>query len=156
MSNLQSAKEALRAELEHAREGLAYYQSRVEALQQTLSSLSSLDGKAAQSMEMPTRGRRRKNAASEETAKPAKAARSRKSRSDLPATGKEFWVGLITGEPQSSREILDAAVKSLGITPSGDDLKKLAQRQANALHMLVKAGAIADSGSGRDRRYLRQ
>lgn len=156
MSNLQSAKDALRAELEHAREGLSYYQSRVAALQETLASLNSLEGKAEQPAPGAGRGRRKKEAASEETVKPPKAGRQRKSRSDLPATGKEFWTGLITSEPQSAREILDAAVKALGISPSKDELKKLAQRQANALHMLVKAGAISDSGSGRDRRYLRQ
>ncbi|GIZ50086.1 hypothetical protein [Noviherbaspirillum aridicola] len=155
MSNLQSAKDALRAELEHAREGLAYYQSRVEALQQTLSSLNSLEGKGGQDA-APARGRRRKEAAANGAARPAKAGRAKKSQSDLPATGKEFWAGLVTSEPQSSREILNAAVKALGITPAGDDLKKLAQRQANALHMLVKAGAISDSGTGRDRRYLKQ
>lgn len=156
MSNLKSAKDALSAELEHAREGLAYYQARVEALQQTLASLSSLDGKVEQPAGMPGRGRRRKDVESDESSKPVKAGRGRKSRSDLPATGKEFWTGLITAEPQSAREILESAVRTLGITPSKDELKKLAQRQANALHMLVKAGAISDTGSGRDRRYLKQ
>lgn len=156
MSNLQSAKDALRAELEHAREGLAYYQSRVEALQQTLTSLSSLEGKGDRNVAVPSKGRRKKAAPVDEAAAPVKATRAKKQRSDLPATGKEFWTGLINGEPQSAREILDAAVKTLGISPSKDELKKLAQRQANALHMLVKAGAISDSGSGRDRRYLRQ
>jgi hypothetical protein len=151
MSNLQSAKNALLAELEHARQGLAFYQLQVEGLEHTLASLNTLNGDAAPS----GNGRRAKKKSASEEPKPQKPVRAKKQNSNLPATGKEFWTGLVTAEPQSSRQLLDAAVKALGITPSKDDLKKLAQRQANALHMLVKAKAISDSGSGRDRRYTR-
>lgn len=98
---------------------------------------------------------RGKGAAPEDAKASKPARRTRESKTSLPATGKEFWSGLLGAEPQSSKEILGAAVKALGISPSRDDLKKLAQRQANALHMLVKAKAISDSGTGRDRRYSR-
>lgn len=153
MSNLKSAKDALIAEIEHVRQGLEFYQSRIQALEQALATLSSLDGVETAG----AKGKRgRKSAVGEagDTAGPKKRA-SKRSDTSLPATGKEFWMGLITSEPQSAREVLEAAVKALGISPSKDELKKLAQRQANALHMLIKDKAISDTGTGRDRRFLR-
>lgn len=153
MSNLQSAKEAVLTELEQARQGVDFYQSRIAELEQVLASLEAIDGGE-------TAGPARKRAArsTQKAAKPAASTRrgaARKSASALPATSKEFWLNLVTGEPQTSRQILDAAVAALEINPSAADLKKLSQRQANALHMLVKDKSIADSGSGRQRTFTR-
>lgn len=147
MSNLESAKAAVLAELEHARQGLNHYAAQVEALEAALKALGSLkanDSSGVQRSKKPIRA-----------SKVEKGAPAKQSKAKLPSTGKEFWTGLITDEPQSARQLLDAAVKALGINPSKDELKKLAQRQANALHMLVKAKAISDTGAGRERRYLR-
>lgn len=151
MSNLRSARDSLAAELEHARQGLAFYDARVAALEETLATLENLNAEADLGGKAEGTPRRRGKQASAATP-----ARGRKQGGgSLPATGKEFWTSLVTNQPRSTREILDAAVQSLGIEPSRDELKKLAQRQANALHMLVKEKVISDTGSGRERRFYR-
>jgi hypothetical protein len=151
MSNLRSARDSLAAELEHARQGLAFYDARVAALEETLATLDNLNTESESDAGGKTRGKRRQSAGKA----PARTERGRKQSAGLPATGKEFWTSMVTNQPRSTGEILEAAVQSLGIDPSRDDLKKLAQRQANALHMLVKEKVIADSGSGRERRFFR-
>lgn len=152
MSNLQTAKSALMAEIEHAQQGLAHYEARILAIEQVLASLDALDG-ASPAASQGKRGRKPRQSADRGAAAPSKRGAATRSAGALPPTGKEFWVGLLASEPRSSKEILEAAVESLAIKPSKNDLKKLAQRQANALHLLVKAKAISDSGSGRQRRY---
>lgn len=147
MTNLESAKAAILAELDHARQGLNYYTAQVEVLETALAALSSVQTEGSKRAQ-PTRKRKL-------ASKVKKGAAAKPSNVKLPATGKEFWTSLITNEPQSARQLLDAAVKVLEINPSKDDLKKLAQRQANALHMLVKARTISDTGAGRNRRYLK-
>jgi hypothetical protein len=157
MSNLKSAKQAIQAELSHAREGAAFYQSRIVALEDALDKLDSVEtvnGKA------PKASRSKREAPAARHDKRGKVSRASAAGSatggsgKLPSTGKGFWPGLITAEPQSASDILDAAIKTLGISPSKDQLKKLVQRQTNALHQLVKSKAIADSGSGRERRFF--
>jgi hypothetical protein len=155
MSNLKSAKQAIRAELEHARKGAMFYQSRVDALEEALAKIDSVEG----SPDKSTNGSKSRHAAA-----PAK--RGRKPRiqprgngangASLPSTGKDFWPNLITAQPQSAKEILEAAIRALGISLSKDQLKKLSQRQTSALHNLVKAHAIGDSGHGRERRFFKR
>lgn len=153
MSNLRSARDSLAAELAHARQGLAFYDARVSALEETLATLDNLDSKA----DVDERPRRRQEQPQRAArgAGAARAGRERKQSGGLPATGKEFWTSLVTNQPRSTKEILEAAIQTLGVDPSRDDLKKLSQRQANALHMLVKEKVISDSGSGRERRFFR-
>lgn len=154
MSNIKSARDAIRAELNHAREGAAYYQSRVEALEEALAKIDDLEaagtpnGKSRPMAETGTKGKR---------GRPAKKSAPKENEEEkLPSTGKNFWPDLITQHPQSAPEILTAAIRSLGITPSKGQTKKLAQRQANALSLLTKSGAIASSGSGRERRFFKK
>lgn len=153
MSNLKAACEAIRSELERAKMGAAFYQARVNALEEALAKLEGMDW----APDGHSRKRRAGNATM--SGKPAKRLEkppttAQRNGSDLPSTGKNFWPDLITAEPQSAPEILNAAVKALGISPSKNQLKKLAQRQTNALHNLVKRAVIADSGSGRSRRFF--
>lgn len=151
MSNLKSAKQAIKAELEHARQGVMFYQSRVEALEEALEKIDSVEAV----------GEKGGNGKSQPAAKRAKPGRKPRAQATgngakLPFTGKDFWPSLITSQPQSAREILDAAVRTLGITPSKDQLKKLSQRQTSALHNLIKTNVIADSGAGRERRFFKR
>ncbi len=154
VSNLKSAKQAIKAELDHAREGLAFYQSRVEALQEALNTIDSVDTAGANGRKAPkaaveapaakqpkTRGKGRPKAVADEE--------------KLPSTGKEFWPNLITAQPRSAPEILRAAIDALGISPSKEQTKKLAQRQASALSILTKSGAVQSSGAGRERRFFK-
>ncbi len=152
MSNLGSAKSAIKAELQHAREGVAYYQSLVTALEEALVRLDSVGPESAKApgrksvVEKPVRGRRgrkpRVDVAGEQ-------------EGNLPGTRKEFWVDLIDSEPKSAVEVVNAAVRKLDFTPTRDQVKKLSQRATYALNTMVKSGEISDSGSGRARRFFR-
>lgn len=158
MSNIKAAQDAIKAELKHAREGLAFYQERVASLEDAL---ARLEGVEATSTAAPQR-RGRKPAEAAAAADKSKAPRAARksgrattSTEKLPATGKDFWPTLIDAQPKSVREIFDAAVAALGITPDKEQVKKLAQRQANALSILCKNGVIQRAGSGRDSRYFK-
>lgn len=157
MSNLVSAKQALRAELAHARQGAAYYQSLADTLEEALEKLEHVDQAAVPRK----RGRRPAAAAATAAAAETPARRGRKPGrrraardSGLPSTAKDFWPSLITDQPQSAGDILRAAVNKLGISPTEEQMKKLAQRATFALNNLVKKNAIEDSGSGRGRRFF--
>lgn len=155
MSNLVSAKAAIRAEIEHAKKGVAYYQSLVASLEEALAKLDSVAGEAAplpKGVPLKVRG---VNGA-RRGRKPGTAAGRKGRSSDLPFTGKDFWPSLITEQPQSAPEILQAAIEKLGISPTPEQKKKLSQRATFALNHLVKTRAIADEGSGRNRRFLRK
>lgn len=152
MSNLRSARDSLAAELAHARQGLAFYDARVAALEETLSTLDHLNAEGEVGETQARRGRQKRPEKSD--AMPKGGRGSRRS-GGLPATGKEFWTSMVTNQPRSTKEILEAAVQALGVDPSKEELKKLSQRQANALHLLVKEKVISDTGSGRNRRFLR-
>ncbi|MEN3295938.1 MAG: hypothetical protein V7642_5191 [Burkholderiales bacterium] len=157
MSNLKSARQAIKAELEHARKGAAFYQSRVEALEEALATIEGVEAVNEKTSAVSTKAAKSNTSAAR--AKPGRKARKQAAAGNgakLPSTGKDFWPNLITAQPQSAKEILDAAIRSLGIAPSKDQLKKLAQRQTSALHNLVKAHAIGDSGAGRERRFFRK
>lgn len=152
MSNLGSAKSAIKAELQHARKGVAYYQSLVAALEEALLRLDAVGPEAA-------KGPGRKAAGE----KAVRGRRGRKPRlevageqeGNLPGTRKEFWVDLIDSEPKSAVEIVQAAVRKLDFTPTKEQVKKLSQRATYALNTMVKSGEISDSGTGRARRFFR-
>lgn len=157
MSNLGSAKAAIKSELAHALEGVAYYQSLVTALEQALERLDSVGPGAAKvpggKLEMPvkTKGRRGR--------KPRAASGAGGSSSgggSLPSTAKSFWVDLVDTEPKSAVDVVHAAVKKLGFTPNEEQMKNLSQRATYALTTMVKSGEISDSGSGRARRFFRE
>lgn len=155
MSNISAAREAILAELSHARKGVEFYQTRVQALEETLSQLESVDStlnnvsildkrRPAESTGAKKRGRKKAGEAAQGRGK------------DLPSTGREFWIGLLTEQPQSARELLQSAAQALDVSASDPRMKKLAQRQTTALHNLIKNNAIADIGSGRERKFLRK
>ena len=168
MSNLESAKAALDAELSQARQGVAYYQSRIEALTAALAQLDTLLGGTGKMAAKPgpkgKRGRKPGKAATKAAAgkrgpKKAPAAKAGKRASasgdNLPFTGGDFWPNLVTSEPQSGADILHAAIANLGFTPTKQQVTKLTNRLTFALHALVKSGKIQDSGSGRERRFFK-
>lgn len=155
MSNLGSAKTAIKAELTHAREGVSYYQSLVDALEEALARLDSVSSDGAK---VPGR-----KPAPEAKGKATGKRRGRKPRvdkggeqeGDLPFTGKNFWTDVIDAQPKSAVDVVHAAVDKLGFRPTRDQVKKLSQRATYALNTLVKNGEISDSGSGRARRFFR-
>lgn len=157
MSNLKSAKQAIKAELEHARKGAMFYQSRVEALEEALAKIDSVETNGSTSSTVSKTGKTQASAGKVKRGRKARGAAGDRNGSDkLPSTGKDFWPNLITVQPQSAKEILNAAIKTLGISPSKEQLKKLSQRQTSALHNMIKSNAISDSGAGRDRRFFRK
>lgn len=159
MSNIKSAKQAIQAELDHAKQGAVFYQSRVEALEEALKKIYDIESSALPNGKPPkTGGPTGAPVARRKPGKPARKARGPAPRGEekLPSTGKNFWPDLITAHPQSAPEILTAAIKTLGISPSKEQSKKLAQRQASALSILTKTGAIDSSGSGRERRFFKK
>ncbi len=164
MSNIDAAKAALQAELSQAKQGLAYYQSQVSALEATLSQLGALGSVGAAKPAGAKRGRKPGKTVKAE--KPVKAARGRpakakkggraaKGPNDLPFTGGDYWPDLVGSEPQSASDILNASVSGLAFEPTKEQVKKLAQRMTFVLNSLVKAGKIKDSGSGRGRRFFK-
>lgn len=155
MSNLKSAELAIQAELDHAKQGLAYYQSKVEALEEALAKVHSVQTVMSEDSNVPRAAKARVSAPA-----PKSQAKRRSQptveNDKLPSTGKDFWPNLLTDDPQSPAEILSAAIKALGISPSADQTKKLSQRQANALSVMAKNGDINTVGDGRSRRYFRK
>ncbi|HYD60400.1 MAG TPA: hypothetical protein VEC35_08600 [Noviherbaspirillum sp.] len=75
-SNLASARQAIQAELSHARQGMAFYSARVDALETALSQLESVEGDDT----VPT-GRKRRSSAEGSIKKGSEAQRGRAARS---------------------------------------------------------------------------
>lgn len=158
MSNMQSAKAAILAELSSAKTGLTYYQSRVAALEKALTELENLDTFDTAASTTEKKGKKGGNAAV-----PVKAAKAAKKqgadeKSDarkLPSTGGDFWQNLVSEQPKSAGDVLQAALDSFGMELNKEQRKKIAQRMTFAINALVKAGKIRDSGSGRERRFFK-
>jgi hypothetical protein len=158
MSNIESARAAIEAELSHAKNGLDYYHSRIGALEKMLAQLSGFQGTATPPT-AASRGKRGRKplvlkAAQVEKAPKVKAARKSGS-SGLPFTGGDFWQNLVLDEPRSFPDILDAAISTLGIEPTKTQRQKLSGRMIFAINALVKTKKIRDSGSGRARRFFK-
>lgn len=159
MSNLESARAAIEAELSHAKKGLEYYHSRIGALENMLAQLAGFQG-AVLPPAAATRGKRgRKPGSTLKLAVSEKAPKAKAGRksgiSGLPFTGGDFWQNLVLDEPRSFPEILDAAIAALGISPSKTERQKLSGRMIFAINALVKTKKIRDSGSGRARRFFK-
>lgn len=187
-SNLKSAKQAIKAELSHAKQGIAYYTARVQALESTLHQLESVEDDVSTS----TRGEKPQANAKNIKATPAKRGRKPRGAADanggdqgssangtskqrnnkakrrpritggsndangLPSTGSDFWLSLVSNQPQSAVDIANAAGAALGIKPDQKkQIQKLKQRVSPALAGLVSTKKIKDSGSGRERRFFR-
>ncbi|NEX63048.1 hypothetical protein [Noviherbaspirillum galbum] len=175
MQSLTSAKEAIKAELAHVRQGAEYYMNLANALEEALEKLESVEGSGDDDRKGGQRGRRGTRSAktassstgaskrtvaaragrgaAKQAAKGAgRAAKSAGGR--LPKTGMDFWMKLLSQEPKSAGDILNAAISQLGLQPDGDQKKKLVQRQTYALNTLVKENKIGDEGSRRTRRFF--
>ena len=164
MSNLDSAKAAIEAELSHAKNGLHYYHSRIEAMEKMLAQLAGFQGSS-----LPPEGSRVKRGPKpgakaaaraeklEKTEKAPKKKAGRKSTgsSGLPFTGGDFWQNLVLTEPRSFPDILEAAIATLGFEPTKPQIQKLSGRMIFAINALVKTKQIKDSGSGRARRFFK-
>jgi len=159
MANLEAARAAIEAEIAHAKRGVAHFSSRIEALEKTLLHLAEVNGIGDGSRGRAKAGK----AAAQKTAKSskskalgaAKAVKSKRDGNGLPFTGGSFWTDLMSSQPQSASEILNAAIVKLGFTPNKEQLQKLTQRLTFALHALVKSKKIKDSGKGRERRFFK-
>lgn len=153
-SNLSTAKQAIQAEISHAKEGVAYYEKRVQVLTQALQQLEV----AANPDQLQTNKVSGKRAGSRKPGRPrlSNQVSPAKGRSQkLPATGDAYWSGFVKAEPQTAPEILKAAVATLGFTPASTDVKKLRNRMVFQLNSLVRTKKIADTGKGRDRKFFK-
>ncbi len=169
MSNLGSAKTAIEAELSQAKQGLAYYQSQVAALEGALAQLAVIAGGSDAAAESADQKRPRAvkaaKAVKAQRGRPAKAnkvktvksraVKSAKGANELPFTGGDYWPNLVSADPQSGADILRASVAGLGFSPTPEQVKKLQQRMTFVLNALVKDKTIQDSGSGRARRFFK-
>jgi hypothetical protein len=161
-SNLNAAKSALKAELAHVQAGLAYYQERVEALNDALHQLDTIDEEGdieLEKTEKKQRGRPRKaekaGGAAQTGKKAAKRGRQPKSASRLPSTGGDFFPRLVTDRKQTAPELLQSAAAQLPFTPNAKELSQLRSRMIAALSALLKAGQISSEGERRQRTYFR-
>ena len=171
ISNLKSARQAIEAELSHAKKGIAYYAARVEALESALHQLENVEGNGADKAKTPKaraggmklrRGRKASagngvhRAAANGAARQRRKAVRRGGTDSLPVTGGEFWFALVSDEPRSAVDISNAAISALGIKPEQKiQIQKLKQRVSPALATLVSTQKIKDSGSGRARRFFK-
>lgn len=182
-TNLKTARQAIEAELSHAKKGIAYYMSCVEALETALHQLESVEGEQPSTKGAPplastksekANGRKRgRKAHGAKTSASATASASPKGNGakrgpkpragslteagTLPPTGGDFWLNLVSDQPQSAVDISNAAISALGIEPDQKELiQKLKQRVSPALASLVSAQKIRDSGAGRERRFFKE
>jgi hypothetical protein len=148
-SNLRLARQAVAAELKLAKQGMDYYLSQVEALEQAL---AGLEGVGAEQREpAPRQNNKRANGGLRSQAESG----ARKAR-EFPTTGGDFWLTLITNQPRSAAEIANAAAASLGFAEERSHVRILKQRVSPALNALVDAQKIKDSGAGRERRFFKE
>lgn len=161
MSNISSAKSSLHAELAHVQSGLAYYQSRVEALSAALHQLDAIGDESDVDLEveqeMPLRkgrggGRGRRAGMAKKMARPARQARG---GSRLPATGGDFFPDLINEQKQSMSDLLHAAAAQLPFKATQEELTQLRSRLVAAVNHMLEAGTIRDEGKGRQRMYFK-
>lgn len=156
MSNLKSARQSIEAEIRHAEQGIAYYQSKVDALRAALEQLQSAEGETV----TPARRGRKTGSGAAKRGRKAKASASVKSGSSgrrgssLPRMTRDFWLGFISQEPRSAIEIINAAIASFDPALNADQSKKVKQRATQALQALLTSKQIKDVGSGRQRRYF--
>lgn len=151
MAKVQSAVKVIETELKEARRAVEFYEKRVAALEDVLSTVTNIESTVA-SGGAAKRAVAKKGPAPKVKKPAGKTARSSK----LPSTGKDFWPSLLTETPQSSVQIFKAATAALRIRPSAEDRKKLSQRMSNALSVLAKNGEINAEGGPRTRLYSRK
>ena len=162
MSNMTSLKSALDVEIKHAKEGIAFYSTRIATLEKMIQQLDQLDDATATGTDGKGAGKRkytRSAKAREVTAATNDGAASAtdggaRAKSKLPATTAAFWTSLLSETPISNKDIIKAAVAALKIRPTPADMKKLKQRLANAITIMTKDGSMMSDGTGRARRFF--
>ena len=154
MSNITAARAALVAELQHAKQGMQFYATRIETFEKLLAQLEGVDTESTVPATAAGRGKRAYKRSSAATAAAGDAVVG-SGKTPLPATRGDFWKNLLSEVPMSNKDILKAATATLKIRPNPDALKKLKQRLANALTSMTKDGSIKSDGSGRERRFSR-
>ena len=160
MSNLHTAKLAIEAEIAHAKQGLDYYAEKVKSLEQALAGIVQAEGStsaasstSSKTLKSPTKAGKRKTSAGKRGGNAQAGAATQVA--ELPSTGGDYWKNLVATEPKSGRAILAEAINGLGFTPTKAQVGKLMNRMTFALNSMVKAGAIQDSGTGRERRFFK-
>lgn len=148
MSNLKTARKAIQAELKYVEEGVAYYQKRAAALRAALEQLKSSEDPGAATTQNAKVTRK-----SGKHAKQTDARKASSSKNALPKTSRDFWLSFIDQSPKTAAEIGNAAVASLGFTPTPEQAKQLKSRLAPTLLALLKSNVVKDTGSGRERKY---
>lgn len=163
MSNITTVKSALHAEIRHAKQGMAFYEMRIAAMEKMIEQLDQLDSTPGAKQSTTAMGkraytRRTAGTASDADVKPVASGKGRKKTKagrgvSLPQTSGAFWQSLLSATPLSNQELLSAAVAKLSIQPTPSDLKKLKQRLANAVTIMTKNGSMRSQGTGRARRF---
>ena len=163
MSNMTSVKSALDAEIKHAKEGIAFYSTRIATLEKMIQQLDQLDGARDAGAGGKVGGKRtyKRSAKAgsggalvEDGADTSLAGSGARAATKLPATTAAFWASLLSETPISNKDIIKAAIASLKIRPNPADLKKLKQRLANAITIMTKDGSMMSEGTGRARRFF--
>jgi hypothetical protein len=147
MPSLKSAVEALEKALDHARKGKEFYSAQVDKLEKAIATIKEMDIDSVPDADavdvdysaIAASGR----------------AHANESKRSLPRTGQEFWLSLITAQAKPASHILADAIKALGIDPTEEERKKLANRLAIALFNATKAKHIKATGPRRSRLYSR-
>lgn len=138
MVNLKAAAQTIRAELDHAKQGLAFYQSRVDTLSIALEQIEVAGGTTTPLV----KSYRKSSPAATE--------------SGLPVTGADFWIRFVGKRPQPAALIALKAARFLKLDIKKDAIKvkKLKSRVSPAMEALLKSSRIESSGTGRDRRFF--
>jgi hypothetical protein len=134
--NMEQAKTALQAELAHAVLGIEYWSAKANNLREMIAKIDNIE--------------REPIATSVDDAQANGAVNER-----LPSTGRDFWVKQFTAVQQSSAQILDASIQSLGLTPTKDTKKRFANRLATAIQVLTKDGTVIAHGEGKRRTFTK-
>lgn len=158
MSNLKFARDVIRAELQHAKQGLAYYEERVQQLESALQQVDSLNG-PGKTKTAPKTTEKNARAETYSGVRPkGKASHSSSGRnsSALPKTGGDFWMRHVSKKPKSAVDIANTAAAALKLDPEKDQdlVRVLKSRVAPALQNLVNTKRVQDQGIGRERRFF--
>ena len=87
-----------------------------------------------------------------DAAKGSRAGKPR-SKSGLPATGAEFWFGVLGSGKKTMNEIVEGALKKLKLDDSAR--KVIAARATSWLYPAIKAGTVVPAGEKRDHKAYR-
>lgn len=152
--NLKSARNDIVAARDHALEGLAYYQKRVESLNRLLEQLDSVGDLTE--LESPAKVQPAANMS--DNAPSVRRQKKGKEAAPLPRTGSDFFQKLLSSEKRTMGQLLDAAFTQLGIKPSREQTGLLRGRLTTWLYTALKDSStgVNDEGSGRQRVFFKQ